>query len=524
MLEVEGTPRTSTRLAEVVAALSLATDMGTGKEPGHAMRMTLVALRLGELMGLPEAERGTVFYTSLLAMLGCTAGSSTGASIFGDEIAFGTAFAPLVSAPRGEMMGWLLRNYASDERFARRLRRLVRLMTAGRAFMTESSAGHCEVAQRLTRRLGVSDAVLEALGSVFERWDGSGGPRGLRGEATPLAVRVAHVAWDIDVFGGDGGVEAWSAVLRRRRGRTLDPVVVDAALAAADGVHAALHVASPWDALLAAEPGPPLLTADVDAAASVIADFVDLKSDHLAGHSRAVAALSGAAASLLGMDVVCVDRVRRAGLVHDLGRIAVSTSIWDKPGPLSDAEWEAVRLHAYHGERILCRTALLGEAAAVAGMHHERCDGSGYHRAAAAAQLGPEARVVAAADAFAAMTESRAHRRALSAGEAARELSEEARCGRLDAGAVSAVIQAAGEDASGVAARLSLPAELSEREVDVLALVARGLATKQVAARLGISPKTADHHLQSCYRKIGVSTRAGATVFAMEQGLLVRLG
>jgi len=506
------------RLAEVVAALSMATDMGTGKEVGRSLRIALVAQHLGERLGLSAEQRSTAFYASMLAMLGCTAESSTGAAIFGDEISFGAQFAPLVNAPRREMMGWILRHYAEDERFARRLRRLATMMTAGRVFFTTVSAGHCEVARRLADRIGADAAVGDALGAVFERWDGTGTPRGLRRDQLPLEVRVGHVAWDVDTFAAAGGREAWTTMLRRRAGATLDPQVVEAALADPEGVDACYAVPSAWDAVLAAEPQPWRRATGADTMASVIADFVDLKFDRLAGHSRAVAALASAAAQQLGADAARVDAVRRAGLVHDLGRVAVSSSVWDKPGPLSDAEWESVRLHAYHGERILGRTSLLGAEASLAAMHHERCDGSGYHRGCPAASLPLEARVLAAADAFAAMTEPRAHREALSPSDAARALADEARGGRLDADAVDAVVQCAGEAAR--VSRPAPPAGLSEREVEVLRLLARGMATKQVAGALGISAKTADHHVQSAYRKIGVATRAGATVFAMENGLL----
>jgi HD-GYP domain-containing protein (c-di-GMP phosphodiesterase class II) len=506
------------RLAEVVAALSMAIDMGSGRESGRSLVIALLAQRLGTELGMSEAERSDLYYTTLLAMLGCTAESSEAADIFGDEIAFGAMFSPLVMAPRGEMMAWMLRSYASDDRFARRVRRVGRLLTEGKAFFEQSSAGHCEVARRLTDRLGVSRGVDTALGSVFERWDGNGGPRRLRGEQVPLPIRVIHVAWEVQTFGSVGGQVAWTGMLRRRAGRTLDPAVVDAALGCADELDDLVHVASPWDEGLAAEPNPQQAIADADAVASVIADFVDLKSDHLHGHSRAVAAIAGAAAAHLGLDAARVDTVRRAGLVHDLGRVAVSTGIWDKPAPLSDAEWELVRLHPYHGERILCRTALLAAPAAIAGAHHERCDGSGYHRGAAAAALSAEARVLAAADAFAAMTESRAHRPARSAEDAARELAADAQRGLLDAQAVEAVVEAAGQRVE--VERTALRGGLTGREVEVLALLARGMATKQVAAQLGISAKTADHHVQSAYRKAGVSTRAGATVFAMEHGLV----
>jgi HD-GYP domain-containing protein (c-di-GMP phosphodiesterase class II) len=184
-------------------------------------------------------------------------------------------------------------------------------------------------------------------------------------------------------------------------------------------------------------------------------------------------------------------------------------------GPLTAGEWERVRLHPYYTERILSRSPFLAALAPVATAHHERLDGSGYHRGVGAGSLTPDARLLAAADAYHAMTEPRPHREALSPERAAEILGEEARAGRLDADAVSAVLEAAGQSA----VRIERPLGLTEREVEVVALLARGLQTKQVAHALGISVKTADRHVQNAYRKIGVSTRAAVAVFAMEHGL-----
>jgi HD-GYP domain-containing protein (c-di-GMP phosphodiesterase class II) len=188
---------------------------------------------------------------------------------------------------------------------------------------------------------------------------------------------------------------------------------------------------------------------------------------------------------------------------------------WCKAGPLSADDWEHVRLHPYHGERVLRRSPFLGELGAVAGAHHERLDGSGYHRGLQGASVGPAERVLAAADAYHAMTEPRPFRDALPPDEAARRLAGEASAGRLDPDAVGAVLEAAGQRAPPI----QRPAGLTEREAEVLALLARGLLTKEVARALGISAKTADHHIQNAYAKIGVSTRAGAALFAMEHGL-----
>jgi HD-GYP domain-containing protein (c-di-GMP phosphodiesterase class II) len=216
------------------------------------------------------------------------------------------------------------------------------------------------------------------------------------------------------------------------------------------------------------------------------------------------------------MDDARVRAIARAGLVHDLGRVAVHPRIWQKPGPLTADDWEQVRLHPYQTQRVLSRSAFLAELAPVAGAHHERLDGSGYHRAASAPALGAPARLLAAADAYQAMTEPRPHRAPLPPEQAARALADEASRGRLDPDAVTAVVEAAGQPPPHV----ERPAGLTEREAEVVVMLARGLQTKQVARGLGISVKTADHHVQNAYRKLGVSTRAGATLFAMEHGLL----
>jgi len=213
---------------------------------------------------------------------------------------------------------------------------------------------------------------------------------------------------------------------------------------------------------------------------------------------------------------VGVTAIRRAGFLHDLGRVAVHSRIWQKAGPLTADEWEQVRLHPYQTERVLSRSAFFSALSPIAGAHHERLDGSGYHRGAAGPELAFPARVLAAADAYQAMTEPRAYRDPLASERAVQVLAGEASAGRLDPDAVAAVLEAAGQRAP----RLARPAGLTEREAEVVAMLARGLQTKQVALALGISAKTADRHIQNAYRKIGVSSRAAASLFAMEHGLV----
>jgi HD-GYP domain-containing protein (c-di-GMP phosphodiesterase class II) len=272
--------------------------------------------------------------------------------------------------------------------------------------------------------------------------------------------------------------------------------------------------------VLEAEPEPrrTIGTEGLDGLARALADMVDLKSPFLLGHSSEVAALSERAAVALGFDPEAACDLRRAALLHDLGRVAVSNRIWEKPAALSTTEWERVRLHPYQSERILARSRILEPLARTAGMHHERQDGSGYHRGTSSAEVPAAARVLAAADAFQAMTQDRPHRRGMAPEAATAALAEQARSGRLDPECVRAVIQAAGQPPPKV--RTVWPAGLSDREVEVLRLLAHGLPNRAIAERLYISPRTAEHHVQHIYTKIGGSTRAAAAMFAMEHGLL----
>jgi HD-GYP domain-containing protein (c-di-GMP phosphodiesterase class II) len=276
----------------------------------------------------------------------------------------------------------------------------------------------------------------------------------------------------------------------------------------------------PWVAVVAAEPEPCrfIPEAGLDDLARTFADMVDLKLPFTRGHSVGTAALAEAAARQLGLSTSETITLRRAGLLHDLGRVSVPNGIWETPGPLTASAWEQVRLHPYHTERILARSPMLADLARLAGMHHERQDGSGYHRQAAGAQIPLSARLLAAADAYQAMTQARPHRPALTAPLAAEHLRTEVKRGRLDGEVARAVLAAAGHPAPS--RRTVWPASLSEREVEVLRLIAHGASYKDVASHLTISPRTAAHHVQHIYTKIGVATRAGAAMFAMEHDLV----
>jgi HD-GYP domain-containing protein (c-di-GMP phosphodiesterase class II)/DNA-binding CsgD family transcriptional regulator len=566
------------RLAEAAGALSLATDLAMGQPLEHGLRTAVLAVRVAQAMGLPEDDQVTVFYTGLLHFAGCTAESEIDARFFGDELSARPQMMAVAFGTRLDLVTMATRVAHPERARLARAAAMARSAFGGITEFRKWAASHCDVARVLGARMGFSEQIQEALRHLWERWDGKGMPGELRGDQIPLAVRLMQVGQDADMAWHQGGSALADQLLAERAGSGLDPAAVPAFLSLGETAYAALDAPSIWEDALLAEPGPQPVAAGgrLDACLSAIADFADLKSMWTVGHSRGVAELAERSARVAGLGAADALALRRAGLVHDIGRVAVPVNVWAKPGPLNRDEREQVRLHAYHTERVLDAAAGLRPLARLAGSHCERCDGSGYHRGSRAGDLPMAAWLLATADCYHAMREPRPHRQALNARAAAEELSREAEAGLLAPDAVHAVLaaagqprapvaqpgeeragqrsreeltgqrgreepfggpadqrqarglQAAGRALAGQAARRApagqaagnRPAGLSERECEVLGLLARGLATKQVARRLGISPKTCDHHIQRLYGKAGVSTRAGATLFALEHGLV----
>lgn len=507
------------RTAEVIAALCLATDLGMRLPFEHGLHSTLFAMRLSERLAVDSETALQTYYGCLLFYVGCTADAEISAEIFEDE-ALVTHFTPVMFGSRRETMTGIMRALATPTSPApvRLLQGASRLPRAGRGHQRHLVA-MCEVAQMLCDQLGMPTSVRALFLSLTERWDGKGGPAGLKGQELPLALRIIHVARDAAFQRLLGGEEHAVRVIRARAGGAFDPAIAEALAEGASEILALDDRESVWERALEVEPHPQLTLRDqaIDRALAAMGDFADLVSPYLVGHSAGVAELASAAAKRCNFTEEAVVQIRRAGSIHDVGRVAVATRIWQKPGPLSPDEWEQVRLHPYHSERVLSHSAFLAGHAVDATAHHERLDGSGYHRGMPASAISPAARLLAAADAYQAMTQARPHRAAHTPSEAADLLSEEARTGRLDATSVAAVLDTAGHHVPAA----PRPAGLTERESQVVALLARGLQTKQVGRALGISTKTADRHVQNAYAKIGVSTRAAAALFAMQHGLVI---
>lgn len=505
-------------LAEIVAVLSLATDLGYGQPMEHVLRSCCLSLRLSEMLGLSESERAVVYYVGLLACVGCFADAHEQARWFGDDIALkaGILEVDFAGLP---MMRFMMRRVGADEPTLARARRRAAFMAGGRREVENMYLTHCALAGSLAEQLGVGPEVRDALQHAYERWDGRGQPVGLKGEEVSISARLMRLTRAAEVFHRRGGVDAAVKVARDRRGSEFDPRLVDLFCEHAQDLCEEVSQTASWEAVVAAEPAlrAPLSEPELDAVLEALADYTDLKSPYTLGHSRGVADLAAEAGRRYGLPDDDVAVLRRAALLHDLGRLGVSNGIWDKPGPLSAAEWERVRLHPYLTERMLASSRALAPLAAIASQHHERLDGSGYPSGSAAAALSPSARLVAAADVYHATTEPRPHRPARAPEQAAQELRAQVRAGRLDGAAAEAVLACAGHR---IGRRREAPAGLTSREIEVLRLLARGLSNPRIAERLIITRKTASSHVEHIYAKIGVSSRAAASLFAVQHGLL----
>jgi HD-GYP domain-containing protein (c-di-GMP phosphodiesterase class II) len=506
------------RLADILAALSVATDLGMGQEPEKAVRSCLVATQLARASDLPEPAVGDVFYTALLQHLGCTAPAHEWSYLFGDDLATTRQAERTDSANRREALALLLS--AGRGTGVRRLRHLARTVAAGTQGSRTVVLSVCEVGARMSERLGLGEGVRLGLQHSLERWDGNGEAYGLAAEDIALPARFAALATQAVIFDRLGGPDMALEMVRRRAGGWFDPAVSTTFERVGPDLLRGLAETDVWAEVLAAEPQPArqIGAARLDEMARAFADMVDLLTPFTLGHSAAVAALAEAAAQRLRLPADGVDRLRRAALLHDLGRVAIAGAVWEKPRTLSSTDWEQVRLHPYYTERILVRSVVLEPIARIAGMHHERQDGSGYHHGASAGQIPAEARLLAVADSYQAMTQDRPYRAGLAPLAAAEQIEAAARAGWFDPECARAVIEAAGQRPTQ--ARSTWPAGLSEREVEVLRLMTRGLSNRQIAETLVISSRTAEHHVQHIYTKIGASTRAAAAMFAMEHGLL----
>ena len=433
------------RLAELVASLSLGIDLGFGQPMEHVLRQCLIALRLAERLGADDESRSVVYYTALLVNVGCHTDAHEQAKWFGDDIALKSGKYDHEFRSVGAAAAAIRRIGAGNPPL-HRIRVGLEFALTGRHDVDGMIATHAALASSLAAQLGLARRSWRRSARRTSAGTGEAGRTVLKGEAIPLAARIAQFAEFVEVAHRVGGVEAATSLARKRSGKQFDPEPGRAPLRGPRGILGGLDAVGTWDAVIEAEPALAVVLsgAQFDAALEAIANFIDLKSPYTLGHSRAVADLAAAAAAQLGLPERDVTTLRRAGLVHDFGRLGVSNAIWDKRGPLGAGEWERVRMHPYLTERMLHASPTLAPLGAVA-VQHPR----------AARRVRVSARALRSGDLAPGADPGRSRRlpgdardEAVPSGrtpdEAAAELRAEAGAGRLDPEAVDAVLAAAG--------------------------------------------------------------------------------
>ena len=503
--------------AEILGALSLAIDLGLGLPLEHVLRSALIADRLAARLGCDEQERAAAFYVTMVMWVGCHADSHEYSRWFGDDIAV-RRDSYLVDWNGLPYARFLLQNVGRGQPFPHRILIAGALLRNTRGNLTRMVQSHCGSAGLLAERIGLGDQVRDALAFTFERWDGKGLPDGVSGDAIPVALRIAQVADVSEVHHRLHGISGAVDTARQRRGGQFDPAVVDALVAEPESILVGGDL-NAWQAAVERAPDAqrPVQARELTALVGALGDFVDLKSPFTAGHSRGVANLAGAAAAHAGLSESDVSLLTRAGHLHDLGRIGVSNLIWEKTTPLMTAERERVQLHPYLTGRILSQVPGLSRESGLAANHHERLDGSGYPRGLSGSELTLHEQILAAADLFHSSLEPRPYRSAYDRAGAAQRVREAVAAKQLRGDAVDAVLQAAGQNQPR---RGSWPDGLTNREVEILRLVAQAQGTKDIARSLSLSEKTVRNHLEHVFAKIGVKSRVGASLYAVDHGLV----
>ena len=437
---------TPLRLSELVATLALAQDNAFGQPLESQLRSCLLAQSICEAAGFDEELRATAYWVALLRYVGCTGHAHEVATVFGDEIAIRAQTLVHDAANPTEVMRDVMA-FATAGRSPEERDAIVKMIQeTAREWAVYNFSSGCEVADMLVQRLDFGPDVREALRFTFERWNGNGYPAHAKGEEIPLAMRVVHLSHDMEaigrLFSPDHAIEA----ARDRRDRTYDPALADLFVEHGRGWLEQLGESEPWDAVLALEPEPHRMLSgeELDEALTVAADFIDLKSPFMGGHSRRCAELAADAAQVLGLPEEAVTAVRRAALLHDFGTTVVSNSILDKPGSLTRTEFDRIELHPMLTEQMLRRSPSLAVLNPVASAHHEKCDGSGYHKRLQADADDLGACVLAATEVYVGLTTERADRPAFSSPDAAAELRELESQGVLEPRASRAVLVAAG--------------------------------------------------------------------------------
>jgi putative nucleotidyltransferase with HDIG domain len=429
------TSRVTIEFSEVIAASSHALDIIEGQAVGHAARTCIIGMRIARELALPEEAAGALFYGLLLKDLGCSSNASKVACLFGSDdrntkcdlktTDWTNTFASL---------GYVMRNVAAGGSALNKASRFLAVAAGGQRAARELVTMRCERGAEIARSLQLPELTAEAILSLDEHWDGGGHPLGLAGEQIPLIARIMGLAQTLEVFWGKGGMDGACEVAARRAGTWFDPELVKIFLSLRNDEALAQSLRSESPAAEAArlEPKSSPMVADesaLDRIAEGFARVIDAKSPWTFCHSSGVAEVAVGIAQVLGMKGVRVTKLRRAALLHDIGKLGISNLILDKPGKLTAEELTQMRRHPRFTYQILSRVKAFREFAGMAAAHHERLDGRGYYLGLSGEDLTTEVRILGVADMYEALAAQRPYRKDLSREEVMTVLSREAGVG-----------------------------------------------------------------------------------------------
>lgn len=402
-------------LGELISALSCALDMTEGQPPGHCMRCCWIGVQLGRKLALPALQQRELYYMLLLKDLGCSSNAARICQLYAtDDLSFKRDY-KTVDGSLQKVLNFVLTHTGVDKRLGERFSTVINILGNGEQLAKELTQTRCERGAGIARQLRFGEAVADGIFALDEHWDGGGKPMGISGDRIPLYSRVALLAQVVDVFNTETGPEAAVAEVRRRKGRWFDPqlAALFEQLAAEPAFWQGLNAPDLAEQLLALEPAAREVALDddyIDEIAAAFGQVVDAKSPYTAGHSERVALYTDMLSEKLELDEPRRRWLKRAALLHDVGKLGISNSILDKPDRLTDEEFDAVKQHAAFTEQILSRIRAFEELAQVAGAHHERPDGRGYPKGLAGDEISLETRIITTADIFDAITAERPYR------------------------------------------------------------------------------------------------------------------
>lgn len=414
---------TAIRVAEIMGALSRALDMTEGQPPGHCIRCCWMGMQVGQHLGFTSEELGDLYYTLLLKDLGCSSNAARICELYlADDLSFKRDF-KLVDSSLSQVLGFVLSHTGLKSGLSERFRGVLNILQNGGAISRELIETRCQRGAEIARQMHFPETVANGILDLDEHFDGGGKPQGLAGFDISPHARIALMCQVVDVFYVSGGRAAVLRELRKRRGTWFDPAIVDAFLSVErhNGFWQTLGSPDVEAVVLALEPAQIERLADedyLDDIAAAFARVIDAKSPFTSGHSDRVALFTDMIAEQLQYSFEARRKLKRAALLHDIGKLGVSNAILDKNGKLDEDEWTAMRNHAAYSEQILERISAFADLAKVAGAHHERLDGRGYPNGLIGHEISMDTRIISTADVFDALTADRPYRAAMSIQEA----------------------------------------------------------------------------------------------------------